>query len=415
MLVLSILAMESAHSIRFLYRHFLSGITEKSLTAFYYACSYAKVNYSGFMNVTASMALKLIPKHLQSQPVFLCIDDTMVPKFGKNFEDVSKLFDHAAHNGSNYLNGHCFVSLMLCAPVWKGNRIVYLSVPIGYRMWQKEESKLKLAASMVRQVMPAFASQKNVIILCDSWYAKKDLVSIVEEYQNLDVICNARYDSVIYDLAPEPTGRKGRPAKHGRRLSPEADFMLSDEKIGDYYIGSRRVLTNIFGYREVLAYVTSAEKETGSKRLFFSTIFPEQLQIFCAWQEKAPLNQTGSDHMQYIPLLCYSFRWNIEVSYYEQKTFWSLCSYMVRSRKGIELLVNLINIAYCAMKILPYQDEAFAKYRTESVQEFRFALSEKIRYEIFFANFVQNIETSIKSTAVSNALKRLIQRRLNYL
>ena len=339
----------------------------------------------------------------------------MAPKFGKNFEDVSKLFDHAAHNGSNYLNGHCFVSLMLCVPVWKGNRIVYLSVPIGYRMWQKEESKLKLAASMVRQVMSAFASQKNVIILCDSWYAKKDLVSIVEEYQNLDVICNARYDSVIYDLAPEPTGRKGRPAKHGRRLSPEADFMLSDEKIGDYYIGSRRVLTNIFGYREVLAYVTSAEKETGSKRLFFSTIFPEQLQIFCAWQEKAPLNQTGSDHMQYIPLLCYSFRWNIEVSYYEQKTFWSLCSYMVRSRKGIELLVNLINIAYCAMKILPYQDEAFAKYRTESVQEFRFALSEKIRHEIFFANFVQNIETSIKSIAVSNALKRLIQQRLNYL
>ena len=268
---------------------------------------------------------------------------------------------------------------------------------------------------MVRQVMPAFASQKNVIILCDSWYAKKDLVSIVDEYQNLDVICNARYDSVVYDLAPEPTGRKGRPAKHGRRLSPEADFMLSDEKIGDYYIGSRRVLTNIFGYREVLAYVTSTEKGTGSRRLFFSTIFPEQLQIFCAWQEKAPLNQTGSDHMQYIPLLCYSFRWNIEVSYYEQKTFWSLCSYMVRSRKGIELLVNLINIAYCAMKILPYQDEAFAKYRTESVQEFRFALSEKIRYEIFFANFVQNIETSIKSTAVSNALKRLIQQRLNYL
>lgn len=415
MLVLSILAMESAHSIRFLYRHFLSGVTEKSLTAFYYACSYAKVNYFGFMNVTASMALKLIPKHLQSQPVFLCIDDTMAPKFGKNFEDVSKLFDHAAHNGSNYLNGHCFVSLMLCVPVWRDNRIVYLSVPIGYRMWQKEESKLKLAASMVRQVMPAFASQKNVIILCDSWYAKKDLVSIVEEYQNLDVICNARYDSVIYDLAPEPTGRKGRPAKHGKRLSPEADFMLSDEKIGDYYAGARRVLTNIFGYREVLAYVTSAEKETGSKRLFFSTIFPEQLQIFCAWQEKAPLNQTGSDHMQYIPLFCYSFRWNIEVSYYEQKTFWSLCSYMVRSRKGIELLVNLINITYCAMKLLPYQDEVFAKYRTESVQEFRFALSEKIRREIFFANFVQNIENSIKSTAVSNALKRLIQQRLNYL
>ena len=43
LLILSILALESAHSIRFLYRHFLSGITKKSLNAFYYVCSYAKV------------------------------------------------------------------------------------------------------------------------------------------------------------------------------------------------------------------------------------------------------------------------------------------------------------------------------------------------------------------------------------
>lgn len=186
------------------------------------------------------------------------------------------------------------------------------------------------------------------------------------------------------------------------------DFILSDEKIGDYYTGVRRVLTNIFGSREVLAYVTSTEKDGCSRRLFFSTVFPEQLQIFCAWQEKAPLNQTGSNWMQYLPLFLYTFRWKIEVSYYEQKTFWSLCSYMVRSRKGIEMLVNLINITYCAMKLLPYQDETFSKYRTESVQEFRFALSEQIRKEVFYANFAKSIETSIKSSAIAKAIKQLI-------
>lgn len=254
-----------------------------------------------------------------------------------------------------------------------------------------------------------------MIILCDSWYAKKNLVCVVDEYPNLDLICNARYDSVIYDLAPQRTGKRGRPAKHGKRLCPDKDFSFSDDKISDYYIGVRRVLTNLFGSREVLAYVTSTKKESASKRLFFSTIFPEQMQIFCAWQEKAPLNQTGSDRMKYIPLFCYSFRWNIEVSYYEQKTFWSLCNYMVRSRKGIETLVNLINLAYCAMKILPYQDEAFSKYRTESVQEFRFALSEQIRAEVFLDAFVRNIENSIKSNAVVKAMKRLIQQRMTYL
>jgi len=415
LLVPSILAMESAGSIRSLYRHFLSGITKKSLNSFYYACSYAKADYSNFMNTTASMALKLIPEKLQSQPVFLCIDDTMVSKFGQKYEDVSKLFDHAAHNGSNYLNGHCFVSIMLCVPVWNNRKIHYLSVPLGYRMWQKKESKLELAASMVRQAMPGLHTKKNVIILCDSWYVKKNLVSVVDEYENLGLIGNARSDSVMYGLPVQRTGKRGRPATHGKKLSIHEDFTLSDEKIGDYYIAARCVLTNIFGKRKVLAYVTSPAKDSGSRRLFFSTLFPEQLQIFCAWQEKSPLNQTGSSWMQYIPLFLYSFRWKIEVSYYEQKTFWSLCSYMVRSRKGIEMLVNLINISYCAMKLLPYQDEAFYKYQTESVQEFRFALSGQIRQQIFYATFVEKVETGIKSNTLINALKQLIQKQGNHL
>lgn len=156
---------------------------------------------------------------------------------------------------------------------------------------------------------------------------------------------------------------------------------------------------------------SSSDKAKGSRRLFFSTVFPEQLQIFCAWQEKSPLNQTGSSRMQFIALMLYAFRWPIEVSNYEQKTFWSLCSYMVRSRRGIEMLVNLINISYCAMKLLPYQDEAFFKYQTESVQEFRFALSEQIRQQVFYAIFVEKVETSIKSNVLINALKQLVEKQ----
>ena len=238
LLVLSILTLESVHSIRFLYQHFLSGITTKSLNTFYHACSYAKVDYSHFMNITAKVALRMIPDSLATQPIFLCVDDTMVAKVGTRFENVSKLFDHAAHNDSNYLNGHCFVSIMLCIPVWK------------------------------------------------------------------------------------------------------------------------------------------------------------------------------NDRMKYIPLFLYSFRWNIETSYYEQKTFWSLCRYMVRSCKGIEMLVNLINICYCAMKILPYQDEQFSEYRTKSVQEFRFELSQGIRSQIFLTNFVRNIETHIKSNVIIKALKQLIRQQV---
>lgn len=107
------------------------------------------------------MALNLILDSLALQPVFLCIDDTMVSKFGLKFECASKLFDHAAHGGCNYLNGHCFVSLMLCVPMWNKGRVVYLSVPLGYRMWQKEESKLEFAAAMVRKTIPVLGTRKT--------------------------------------------------------------------------------------------------------------------------------------------------------------------------------------------------------------------------------------------------------------
>ena len=98
-----------------------------------------------------------------------------------------------------------------------------------------------------------------------------------------------------------------------------------------------------------------------------------------------------------------------------EKTFWSFCSYMVRSCKGIEMLVNLINISYCAMKLLPYQDKTFSEYRTKSVQEFRFELSQGIRRQIFFATFVKNVETHIKTNAVKKALNRLIHQQVYHL
>ena len=173
--------------------------------------------------------------------------------------------------------------------------------------------------------------------------------------------------------------------------------------------------TKIFGDREVLAYVTDTEKGNGTKRLFFSTIFSEDLKVFCTEEEHSSSDQTDHDPVNYIPLLLYAFRWKIEIGYYDQKTFWSFCDYMVRSRKGIEMLVNLINISYCAMKILPYQDKYFSKYRTKSVQEFRFELSQEIRKQIFFATFVKNIETHIKSETMIKALKQLICQQVCHL
>ena len=90
-------------------------------------------------------------------------------------------------------------------------------------------------------------------------------------------VCNVRYNPVIYDSVPQTTGLRGKLAKYLRRLYLGDALSLSDEKIGGYYTRVCRILMNIFEEREVLTYVTLAEKYSSSRRLFFSTVSLEWL------------------------------------------------------------------------------------------------------------------------------------------
>ena len=64
------------------------------------------------------------------------------------------------------------VSLLLSFPIYRDGKILYLSVPVGYRLWDKEKSKLALAAELVTQAMKVIVPERQVILLCDRWYPK---------------------------------------------------------------------------------------------------------------------------------------------------------------------------------------------------------------------------------------------------
>ncbi|KIR02531.1 hypothetical protein P261_01346 [Lachnospiraceae bacterium TWA4] len=57
-------------------------------------------------------------------------------------------------------------------------------------------------------------------------------MSIIHDYEQLDCICNVRHDTILYDLPPKPTGKRGRPAKRGERLSIESAFSFSGATLG---------------------------------------------------------------------------------------------------------------------------------------------------------------------------------------
>lgn len=235
--------------------------------------------------------------------------------------------------------------------------------------------------------MDNIGSGRQVFLLCDSWYPKGCVAGLVNEYPNLGTICNARIDTAMYDLPPGRTGKRGRPKKYGKRLSPE-DFELESPKTGDWRIGVRPVPTRLWGERVVYAVVTLAKSGNGSRGLFFCTKDPESILLDFGRCEDETIRSYGEENKKSLPVACYPPRWNNEVSYYEGKTFWSLGEYRVRSREGIERLVNLGCIAYSAMTLLPYSDESFSCYQSASAQETRSGIGQQIQASIIFSSFI---------------------------
>ena len=402
--MLAMLTLESLPSIRWMYKRFHTSLMPASINSYYRCLKTDTINDWSITAQLLRIALSSIPTSLANEPLFISIDDTIISKAGKHFDCVSKLFDHAMHNGTSYVNGHCFVSLMLSVPIeicrrYGSPSIRYIHVPIAYKLWAGEKTKLEIAAELTKAAMKELIG-KRVFLLCDSWYPKKTFINNVLSEDGLEIICNVRSDTAIYDLPPAHNGKRGRPRKRGEKLSLD-DIELSYED-GNFKMGHRQVKTNTFGERTVEAYVTVSE--SGAKRLFICTAKPPEIMMNCAAQEDSSLRVSDKMQRKFLPMKLYNFRWNIEISYYEQKTFWSLEKYMVRRQCSIERILNLICVAHASMRLLPYIDEHFAKYKDCSSQELRLVVSRHIYNEIFLSRLLCSAKNAINSSTFINRL-----------
>lgn len=152
-LLIAQLALESAPSVRCLFRQFLSKQTDASLNSYYRALGNGLVTDASIRQALALRALAIVPEALRQEPILLNVDDTTIAKWGKHFDGVGILYDHAKHDGKSYFNGHAFVILTMSVPVLHENageqQIRYVAVTIGYVMSNGEASKLTLACQLL--------------------------------------------------------------------------------------------------------------------------------------------------------------------------------------------------------------------------------------------------------------------------
>lgn len=397
LLVSSFFYLNNCPSVKYMYDHFIGQYFGGSLSSQYYTLNESDLFVDDW-------PLNLVDVIFNSNfvaieyPIFLIIDDTLVEKIGDKFQFKGKLYDHTAKNGSNYLYGHCFVSLVIMVPMIFEGKVHYVRIPLMHRMWVKEDgvSKIKMASEMILKVKNKIdrCCKCQLCVLCDSWYPKKEILELHTKH-HLPVICGARNDTALFNLPSEPEpGKRGRKPLRGEILPKNLNdvFTFREVKGYNYLIGHRQVLTNIFGTTVCTAYATKS-KETGVINLFLATNDLDLSNFDLALIENPEGKALIEANIVYIAFAIYKFRWNIETCYLEQKAYWGFCDYKLRSQRGIEALISLQTLAYAIMSIIPYLSKSYSALEPLSIQERRYRVGELIREILILNCFEDHLES----------------------
>ena len=138
---------------------------------------------------------------------------------------------------------------------------------------------------------------------------------------------------------------------------------------------------------EIIDFLNASSRFRSFGNGFICTKCPDELNFDFTSSELGKASLFAKADVQFLPLTIYSMRWSIEVAYYEQKKFWSLGNYMLRSKIGIERLTNLLTLLYSFMTLLPFYDKTFSALSDNSPQQSRFVIGMTIWQELFFAAF----------------------------
>ena len=441
--VLSMLMLNSCKSVRFMFIHCIKYIAKVSLNRFYYMFNGSKIDVDDWTKELLKFAISLIPVDCPHQ-ILLSVDDTLIEKIGEFFAYIGILHDHAKHNGTEYLHGHCFVCVVMSIPILVNGGYVYISFPIGYRLWVPEnvdystikvkdrtakrkavrsaklkvdknnyKNKLEIGKDLCEIARSIIGNDRTIILLGDSWYPKGAIRDFVLEHRNICGIFNVRKDTAIFDLPQSKTGKRGRPPKKGKQLFIDTDFDFIDVPNTDYRIGYKRVVTKLFGLDNVVMAVVTETRATKSRRLFISTD-PDQSTIDISMITDATAKAIGQTVPELLCFCGYSFRWSVETNFLEQKTYWGLCDYMVRSMDGIQRLVNLQSLTYAVLSLLPYCDDAFASLRELSIQERRYELGRCLDREFFMATLTSELKNDPKYRDLAEHCEAISRRQTDF-
>jgi hypothetical protein len=164
-------------------------------------------------------------------PIRLAVDDTLFGRSGRRVWGAHYLHDGAQPEGSGRRTrwGNCWVVVVLIVELpCLGGRPVGL--PILFRLFRPRDqahpdrrSQPELARLLIDMVLARF-STRVIELVMDGAYATKAWRGLPDR---VTVTTRMRANAAVFALAPERTGKRGRPALKGARLASLAQLAAS--------------------------------------------------------------------------------------------------------------------------------------------------------------------------------------------
>ena len=328
---------------------------------------------------------KLLTQEIVSKDCIIAFDPSYIPKSGKQTYGSGKFWSGSAKAAKWGLDicGFAIVDV-------ENNTAFHL------KAWQtpgidkpnaEQFNLLSHYASIVTENATAF-KEISAYLVADAYFSKKPFVDKVLEAK-LHLISRLRDDSVLmYKLCGKPTGKRGRPKKHGDRIIvSDLDTTYFNKEVcnDDLTIYSALVYSNAFKQDIKLAVaVFFKDGQEVTRKLFFST----------------NLQQEGKQIVRY-----YQSRFQIEFLYRDAKQHTGLNHCQARSENKLDFhfnasltAVNLAKYDWLSSKSGERTPFSMANYKT--------FYNNALMLDLFISRFAIN-PNSAKNRKIVNELLEL--------
>lgn len=152
--------------------------------------------------------------------ITVAVDDTLFKKRGRKVFGAAWQHDGAARGKDGIGFGICFVVVGIILELPFLTRPVCL--PVAARLWRPKTgpTKVEIAATLAK-LLAAWNRDRKIHLVADAAYHGPALRHLPAR---ITVTTRLPASAVLYDLAPAPTGKRGRPRLKGNRLGTPADL-----------------------------------------------------------------------------------------------------------------------------------------------------------------------------------------------